>query len=247
MNPEQAREVLARCRPGQDDPQDAELQAALAVAAHDPVLRDWLARHRHFQQRVQESLRNIAPPPNLKQRILQEQKTVRGVQWTSSPTLAAVAAVVILFLSLGVFWLRNPAPDRFVTFRDRMVGTALREYRMDVETNDLAQVRDYMRSKGAPADFEVPAGLQQIELAGGGFLRWHNNPVSMICFRRPDRKMLYLFVVKSEAVGNAPPPTPQPRQVKELDTVSWTQGGKSYLLAGPQEAGFFRKYVYPSG
>ena len=45
------------------------------------------------------------------------------------------------------------------------------------------ELSQFLASKGAPANYKITGGLAKLELAGGGFLRWRSNPVSMVCFK----------------------------------------------------------------
>ena len=124
-----------------------------------------------------------------------------------------------------------------------MVSGALREYGMDIKTNDMRVVRQELASRGAPADYVVPRGLGRLRLTGGGRLTWRSNPVGMVCFNRGDNQMLFLFVLKRSALKDPPPATPRLAKVNELLTASWTQGDETYVLAGPEEADFVQKYL----
>ncbi len=124
-----------------------------------------------------------------------------------------------------------------------MVRSALREYRMDLVTNDLSKVRHLMASRGAPSDFSVPKGLSQLPLTGGGVLQWRNHPVSMVCFNGGDNKMLFLFVMNRSAVKDPPPTIPNLGQINKLQTASWSEGNKTYFLAAPQEIKSLGKYL----
>ena len=124
-----------------------------------------------------------------------------------------------------------------------MVSEAQREYRMDLVTNDMQQVRQFMASRGAPADYHVTRGLERLQLTGGGRLTWRSNPVAMVCFDRGDKQMLFLFVMKRSAVKDPPPETPQLTKVRQMLAASWTRGDNTYVLAGPEEADFAKKYL----
>jgi hypothetical protein len=123
-----------------------------------------------------------------------------------------------------------------------MVSGVLRSYHMELETNDTAEVRDFMARSGNPADFEIPRGLAILELAGGGRLQWRGNPVSMICFSRGEDDMVYLFVIRGSALSDAPADVPTLTQVNKLATLSWSRGENVYLLAGLPEPGFAERF-----
>jgi len=123
-----------------------------------------------------------------------------------------------------------------------LVRMALREYHLDIVTNDMDQVRNYLATHGGTGAYAVPAGLERLRLTGGGMARWRGNPVSMVCFDRGDREMLFLFVMEGTAVPDGPPAVPALTKVNKLMTASWTRDGKTYLLAGPEDEEFLRKY-----
>jgi hypothetical protein len=238
----EAKAILLLYRPGVGDELDPQMAAALSLARSEPELAKWFAEHCKFQAAMRVKLRSVTPPPELLGRILAERKVIRPPLWRRTPVWLAAAAAFVVLLGVAFALLRPPPPDRFADFRARMVRTALREYRMDIVTNDMAQVRAFLAARGAPADYEVTPGLAKLPLTGGGLLQWRGHPVSMVCFDRGDREMLFLFVMDGAAAKDAPPAMPQAEQVNKLSTLSWTQDGKAYLLAGPPEGGFKQKY-----
>ncbi|HRT58534.1 MAG TPA: hypothetical protein P5038_18050 [Candidatus Paceibacterota bacterium] len=243
MNREEVKKVLQVYRPWANDQREPEIQAALQLARRDPELRDWLDRELAFQTAVRSRLRAVEPPPDLKQRVLARGKVSSLPVWWQRPGVWAAAAAVALLLAVAAIWNRAPAPDRFTNYQERMAGTALRQYGMDLETSDMNQLRAFVQARGGPADYAVPPGLARLQLTGGGLLRWRNNPVTMVCFDRGDRQMLFLFVMKRAAVKDPPPETPQVGRKVDLTTVSWSQGGNTYFLAGPAEPDFVKKYL----
>jgi hypothetical protein len=107
----------------------------------------------------------------------------------------------------------------------------------------MQQIRQFMASRGAPFDYDVARGLEHLQLTGGGRLTWRSNPVAMVCFDRGDKQMLFLFVMKRSAVKDPPPKTPQLAKVRQMLAARWTQGDNTYVLAGPEEADFLKKYL----
>jgi len=55
--------------------------------------------------------------------------------------------------------------------------------------------------------------------------------------------MVFLFVMNRAALKDPPPQSPVVGRINALVTVSWANGDKAYLLAGPNEAGFLQKYL----
>ena len=113
---------------------------------------------------------------------------------------------------------------------------------MDIVTNDMRAVRRFLEERGAPSEYELTEGLEKLTLTGAGLLEWRSNPVAMVCFDRGDNQMLFLFVMNKAAVKDSPPAAPQVEQVNKLLTVSWTRDDYTYVLAGPEEPDFEKKY-----
>ena len=247
MNPAEASEVLLLYRPGTADLFDPPMVEALELARQDPELGRWFEQHRAFQSAMRAKFRQIEAPAHLRTSLLAQkpapQTFIPPQPWWRSPVWLTAAVAVLLLLAVAGVWLRPRTPDRFANYQSRMVSEALREYRMDLVTGDMQQLRRFMAGRGAPADYDVTRGLGQLQLTGGGHLTWRSHPVTMVCFDRGDKQMLFLFVMKRSALKDPPPETPQLAKVRQMLTASWTQGDNTYVLAGPEEAGFVKKYL----
>jgi hypothetical protein len=234
----EAKRILLAARAGSRDGLDPDVAQALALAERDPSLRDWLAQQQAFHSAVGRELRALPVPTGLKARILTQDRVVIVPIWQRRTWLLA-AACLVLSLALAALWFPRPAEDlSFAGFRSRMTGFAMREYRMDIETNNPAQIRRFLSESGAPAKFELPPGLRQAPVLGGAKLTWQNSPVAMVCFGKSKEKMLFMFVVERAALRSGPIPGPAPSlaSIKGLSTASWTVGSKVFLLASEDEA-----------
>jgi hypothetical protein len=240
MNRDEAKEILMLYRPGTADAEDELVGEAMKIARGDPELARWFEQHQTFQAAMRAKFRQIQAPEHLKMALLVRQKIIRPPMWRQTPFWIAAAALVALLVGISGVWFRPSLPDRFSNYRDRMVSTALREYRMDLVTNDMGSLRALIRSKGGPSDYQLTRGLERLQLTGGAALKWRDNPVAMVCFDRGDTNMLFLFVTQRGAVKDPPPSQPQIAQVSDLITASWSQDDKTYLLLGPREADFKR-------
>ncbi|MEO6035715.1 MAG: hypothetical protein ABIQ35_10710 [Verrucomicrobiota bacterium] len=251
MNSKQARELLELYRPGTPDTQDADFAEALELARRDPILARWLADHCARYKLIRERLKEIAVPTGLREQILGEQKSQSRVlaiprtHWRK-PVLAA-AAVILALLAISGFWLQfHGRENSYSTYQNRMVGTALRNYGMDLETNNLVAVQSFLAQKKAPSDYTLPLGLKKLECTGTVVLRWQDQPVSMICFRtsRPlpsgETSDVFLFVIER---GPFPGSSLQWKRVNKLLTVNWTEGNKAYLLATHGDENFLRSLL----
>jgi hypothetical protein len=237
---EEAKSVLLLYR-GSAGNRDPEMAAALELARHDPELQRWFDEHRAVQERLRQKFAELPVPAQLKEAILAGRKIVRPALWWQQPAWLAAAALIAILIGIGSFWLRPAQTERFSLYRARMVRTILHEYHMDVRTNDLRSLRQYLALKGAPADFDVPKALEPLKLTGGGQVAWGKQPASMVCFDRGDKQLLVLFVINSGALKGEPR-QPIMARIDTVQTVSWTRGAHTYVLGGPDDPEFAQKY-----
>lgn len=250
MKREKAKEILMLFRPGTSDAEDPKIIEAMEVVRADSALAQWFEQHVAFQKALRLKFREIEVPEHLKVALLARQTIVRPPVWHRPPVWWTAAAALLVVVGLAVVLLKPDPPDRFANFRERMVSTALREYRMDIVTNDMGSLRRFVQARGAPADYELHPGLQKLQVTGGAALTWRNHPVSMVCFDRGNRSMVFLFVMRKSAVKDPPPHLSPPSElpnvapVSDMLTASWTEGDNSYLLLDSAEPDFPRKYLY---
>lgn len=230
-------------RPHVPEPDDPALAEALALAARDAELRSWLENHLAAQNALRRRFRSLPAPPDLPDRILAAPKIIPAPRWKQPATRVLAAAVFLLLGLVASLTLFSPAPDRFQNFQTRMVSSVLREYRMDIVTNRTEAVREFMARRGAPASFAVPPRLENLDLTGGGLLRWRDHPVSMICYDRGTNEMIFLFVMSRQAAPDPPSATPRIQPVNKLITASWTRDDWIYFMAGTRSPGFPEDYL----
>jgi hypothetical protein len=237
LNKEEMKDILLIYRPGSGDREDPEIAAALSEAQRDSEMGLWLEQQAAFHEFVRAELRSLPVPSELKSRILTQARVVAFPFWRRRQFLLA-AACLVLTAAVAALLLPRPADEEtFVGFRSRMVGFAQRVYRMDIVTNDLNQVRTYLRRQGTPADYPLTPGLQATPIMGGASLTWQNHPVSMICFQLSQDRILYMFVMEQAALPGKDGPSSRPvfTPAGRLMTASWCDAGKIYLIAADVE------------
>ena len=181
----------------------------------------------------------------LPDKILLPSNIVTSEAWWQRTVLFAAAAGIVVLIVLSAFWHTRSTEDSLEVFRNRMIGTALREYRMDIVTNDMLQIRRFLTQNRAPADYELTGTMAKLVPVGAGLLSWQGQPVSMVCFDSGERSttnVLYLFIVDRSAVAHPPTAAPEIRKVHRLTTASWTQGSKVYVLAAPSSAEELKRF-----
>lgn len=254
MNRDEARTILLLYRTRADlaDPQIAE---ALALVESDFELARWFEEHCARQNALSEKFRQIQIPAGLKEQIIYEQAARMKVasRREKITLVAAVAAIVIAFAILAAFWMPHRRPgwvNTLANYQADMIGFATSGYAMDLATNDLRQIQNYLAQNGAPADYVLPAALEQTPATGCAVKTWGAAKVAMICFRTgkplPPNEPgdLWLFVVDRASVKGAPDATtPQLAAVNGIITATWTQAGKLYVLGTPGDETAIRKFL----
>jgi len=228
----EARQILIASQPQRDDREDPLLQQALALVEKEPALGQWLERQRSFHDAASRSLRSIPVPVTLRNQVLASRKIVRPAQWWRHPLLWSAAALFLLFAGVNHWRSDAPPEDSLRTFRSRMVGAVLRQYTMDIVTNDMTQVRSFLATRNAPADYSLPDKLRRLPVSGAGVLSWQGQKVSMVCLDSAQHGTLFLFVVDRASLSEGPSAARDFQPVSKLATVSWATGSQVYVLAG---------------
>jgi hypothetical protein len=241
VNSAEAKKILIACRPGTDDLRTPEAVEALELARRDAELLRWWEQQRAWHDGVRESFATIPIPARLQERILARAKIIELPWWQQRIVWRAAAALVLL-AALAVLLWPSRREDTFQTFRSRMVRNVERTYSMDIVTNDMTQIRAYLATKQAPADYVLPAGLDKLPALGGGALGWQDRRAAMVCLDSQTKRTLFLFIVDRTSVRGAPD-RPEFAAVKRLMTVSWSSGGKTYVLAGSGSQDWLRSFL----
>jgi hypothetical protein len=233
MDKTAAQEILRRFRPGTSDEADPEVREALALAARDRELGEWLKHQLALGAVVRAAVRTSAVPTDLRKVLLEAEFARRRAKFRQVDLVRyALAASVVFLATLLLFQFMAPARDDFQSYRDRMVRTARRNYRMDMLSGDVAEIRSHLAKSHAYEDFALPIGLQRLSGVGCAILHWHDHPVSLICLETPEHNILYLFVTARAHLSGEPNVTvPTIETVSTLPTASWSEGDKTYVLA----------------
>jgi hypothetical protein len=240
----EAKRILIAYRPGHATP-DADVLAALAEVRRNSELAQWWQQQQSFHVAMSRGFAD-APVPGGGRAAIMARSRLITFPWWRQPRVWAAAAVVALLLGVGtvMLWPKEKAGS-LATFRSRMVRTVLRQYRMDIQTNDMAVIRQFLATNGAPADYVLPPGLAQLPVSGAGVLSWRDARVSMICLDAGVQGLLFLFVTDGTKVDK--PSNPQEfASVNKLMTVSWTKAEKVYVLASFGGRETLGKYLPPN-
>ena len=256
MNKDEAKQILLLYRPGTADADDPDTAAALALAKADPELSRWLEEHCARQNALREKFRQIPVLAGLKEQIISEE-AAKSKAVSRRQKLVGVAAVVTILVALGIMG-STLLPHKEILVEDttlanyrlQMAYQALSGYGMNLTTNDAGQIQGYLAKNNAPADYVLPAGLQNVAMTGCAIENWQAAKASMICFNTGKLPQggghsdLWLFVVDRTTIKDAPTITsPQFNKVNGLMTVTWTQGNNLYLLGAQSDEETLKKFL----
>ena len=203
----------------------------VSSAGNDPELDQLRNESAEFNARVHHALAEIPVPPDLREQILARRKIIPVSGWRRHQVLLRIAAAFLILGTLAaVFWRPSSEDKTFAGFRSRMVAFAIRQYSMDIHTNQLASVQSHLASHGAPAQFSLPPGLAATPVIGGASFAWQGKPVGMVCFKATGGETLYMFVIDSADAPGSRDFEVSPQ--KNLGTVTWRSAGKTFLIAG---------------
>ncbi len=234
MNNEEAKLILQAYRPGGQDASDPRFREALEQAQRDPQLARWFANEHALDSRISAKVKAaIKPPAHLKSQLLAQRKIVRPVAWWKMPAWQlAAAACVTLLVTLGVLWLKPAGQAEFAAYRSDLADFAGHKLdRLDLMSRDVAEVRRWLAQKESHGDLVIPAGLDGRPSLGCRLLKWKGKKVSLVCFEMENRQVAHLLVIDRTAFKDVPTESPVFNQVGEVATVSWSRGGKTYVVA----------------
>lgn len=234
MNREEAKYVLRAYPVNGQDCDDPQFSEALAMADHDPELRDWFERERAFDAVVARKLGTVCPPGELQTQIFAAQKVIQIPTWRSRIAWFATAAAIIM-ITFGLSWHRLAGDPRLALndFHSYVVRTATTLDHLDVNTNSLAVIREWLRKGHAPNDFVVPSSFAEKRHLGCRVFDWEGKRVSLICFAVGEQKVAHMFVIERSDLSNVPANSRVAVQINQdgMATAVWTDEVNTYVVA----------------
>jgi hypothetical protein len=231
MTNQEAKFILGVYRPNGADAGHATFGAALAQARSDPVLGAWFGREQAHATVVAAKLREIAPPPGLREAIL------AGARLSATPAharrlpvwLGLAAGVAVLVAVGAAFW-----PNRGEAETKRLAAFVL---------DDAAHARH--GGRGAPAialqtmlsqvsvrlGDGVPMDFAALQSTGCRTLRVEGHDMIEVCFARDGREF-HFYVVRRADFPALPEHTAPVFADKDGMTVaSWSDATRHYVVA----------------
>jgi anti-sigma factor RsiW len=234
MTNKEASFLLGSCRPGGADLSDPEFAEALAQADRDPALKAWLEDQCRFDTAIAARLRSVAPPADLRSRILAGGRVSRPVPFFSARRLWAIAAIVMAFAGLGL-WFTTQDRHTQSGWEDQAVATlgdilsGRKDF--DAKSPNVADLQAWLHNNGSPMTGDLPANLARLQSLGCKTIYWNGRPISIICFHGPGGELVHLAMIDRTALDN-PPPQGHPvfGNKDGWQTAAWSQGDMAMML-----------------
>ena len=143
------------------------------------------------------------------------------------------AAACFVILAGGVTWWTNRRVS-YATVAPWVVEFFHKDPELPKRSQNPEELRAWLLAQGAPADFQIPAKLGVLKSFGCQVLDVHGQPAYLACFwtekkRDVDEgKLVHLVVARREDFKDAPPETPQYREIGEWSFAAWTEGNVIY-------------------
>lgn len=244
MDNDYAKLILQAYRPNGEDARDPFFSEALEQARLDPALRSWFAEQQAHDERVRQAIQGIIPPRELRDMIVLTQKIAPFPLWASRQKqpytiLLAIAACVAFLLVVG--GLLRPGADRdkdhaatFASLTNQVLDLKRHDrINLGETSTDPAKLRAWLAERGAPSDFKIPPGLRGVPSLGCQSYVINGVNVSLVCFTLGPDQIVHLFIMDKGAIKDAPTDaTPSVRTDDGVAFVTWSAGGKSYVLTG---------------
>jgi hypothetical protein len=168
-------------------------------------------------------------------------------RWQPSLTLAMAACLALLGL-LTVLWLnRTPAaaPGSFAAYRTDM-AQLLREFpRLDIATDRLPEVRQWLTQQHPLLKADLPKVLEQFPSIGCRTVEWQGKKLALVCFM-VEGQVVHLFVMPRNTFPDAGSSArPMLARVGPQNTASWSGPDNQYLLVTQAGESMLRKLLSP--
>ena len=240
MTNKEAQFILSAYRPGGGDASEPMFGDALRQAQQDPMLAAWLAREQKHGSVVAAKLRELAPPPGLREAILAGVRVSGGTRrgWWSRPAGMGMAASIALILAAGAFWsLRTFSGEtrlESLVANDTLHG---RHGSHGAASNALVAM---LRQPSTHIGGALPVDFATLRLSGCRSVRFAGRDILEVCFERNGAE-LHLYVLRQVDFPRLD--LPAVTEFTERDGVamaSWADTTYRYVLAGKAGAATLR-------
>jgi hypothetical protein len=243
MTKEEAKRILAACRPGDEDRFDSYFAEALQETKRDAELAEWFAEEQEFDRAVAAHLSSVAVPFGLKTRILANMapRTATRARWLA-PLAAAAAALFLLALVISVWRGSGQRSGSVTDYEQEMMSFVKLEPPLEMQSLEIGPIKQWIAERKAPLA-EIPPGIAAVETMGCRILSFRGHSVTLICFCH-GQTVAHLFMVDRAALPALDPREPPVLSSQGDWTVaSWADQRHAYMVAVHDRPAAARRYL----
>lgn len=243
MTPEPENLLNSARASGKDD-HDPEIAAILR---DHPELRPALDAQRGRDLKIAAAFRDIEPPADLEDRLLQTLRETRArivtpesveipeVKSYSRRRWLAFAASAA-FASGGFLWWRHLRLTPLDSLVGKLAEISRKGVTLSLMSMDPAQVRNWLLTNHAPRADHLPDALESLPRKGCHLYLIDGHPISLECFLLPGMRELHLFTMAAQGISNLPGDGEPVRyaSVGGLTSATWTRGDKTQVLVAAE-------------
>ena len=245
MNREEARKILAVYRPGGHDDDDPFFAEAKGVAAEDPELAAWFAEEQNFDRAFADRIGEAAVPVGLKTRILAAADSPPQRRFPLRNTDLAAAAAILLLAAVFAFWqMKSQRVATLDHFRGEMISFLKLSPPLEFQAGELEEIKAWLTDRAAPSKVSVPPNVASLAPVGCRVLSFRGRKVTLICFRRDDRRIAHLLIVDRSRLPGLPEVSDPVLALEgEWMTAAWSDREHSYLLAAQGDRDLLKRFL----
>ncbi len=246
MNSEEAKNYLQASRLGGQDLEDPRMAEAFEQARRDPELAAWYEEQKALDEVVCAKIREAPVPPHLLGELLAQKKQIHPSRPRRSAFPWALAAAIVVLLSIGALVERQTTPSRpaaLASLRTDMARFLAVFPRLDLEAEQWPDIMAWLARKPRLENADIPAGLQRFPGIGCREVRWRGHSLMLICLAA-DGEVVHLFVFPKKALPGLPDSVNLVfRNTGEWSTAFWSQGNVAYLALTRAREGFLKNLL----
>ena len=232
MTNEQAKFILNAYRAGAKDSRDPTVAEALRMASLDPQLKRWLADEQAHSAAVSAKLREIAPPPDLRNAILAgarvSSEAERRSYWLRITGYAAAACLVGV---VGFFGFAS-GPNKVTAPSGLAVYAVVDAHAVPHGTSGMLAhtARMELAEDDRHLGTDVPINLDALLADGCRTVDFEGRDVIEICFSR-DGNRYHLYAARmTEFPADLKPGDVKQGRLDEMNYINFTCGELQYVI-----------------
>jgi hypothetical protein len=233
MTNEEAKFILSAYRPNGQDANDATFSAALEQARSDPGLGKWFELEQKFDRAMTTKLGSVLPPEGLRAAILAGSRVSGGRQvrtWWHQPKWLALAASVLVLLSVGALLWPNPV-DAQELAKFALNDTAHEGH--GGHGDDSEALQEQLSNPALPLGQGVKVDFASLKATGCRTIKLDGRDLLEVCFKR-DGKWFHCYIGRRADFPKACTLGAPPKFLsgEKLCCASWSDVEHVYVVVG---------------